>query len=305
MMYTLTKFPHLALTRIDLHPNGLRGFEHFLTSFLYRDDKLTFLVDIGPASTAPDLLLALHDLGVNRLDFILLTHIHLDHAGAAGHLARAFPQTPLVCHPKGLKHLHQPQKLWEASLAVLRENAVAYHEPLPAPAEQLLSCAEFHHPDIKVIEAPGHAPHHMCFAHSQCLFIGEAAGIFFNLGAGYLRPATPPRFAMDLALQTLDKLELIQPNWTAFAHYGVSDSGLIQIRQMRDQLHLWADTAQRVIIDGGGTMQDCTGELLLNDPLVANFSMFNDDEKARELDFFENALLGLLGWLGEQSSEKG
>lgn len=295
-MHTFTELS-AKLARIDLVPQSLTGFENFITSYVYRNGNNTFLIDIGPATTAPDLLLALKELGVTQVDYIFLTHIHLDHAGAAGHLAQAFPKTPIICHPKGLKHLHQPQKLWQGSLAVLKDFAVAYGEPQPVPAAQLMSADDFELAGLDIIKTPGHATHHLSFASADCLFIGEAAGVFFNLGFGYLRPATPPRFAMDLALQSLELLEQREPRFTAFAHYGVSENGLEQVRQAQTQLALWAQTAENIILNGGGNMADCIDVLLQTDPLLRNFDMFNAKEQQRERDFFVNALLGITDWL--------
>lgn len=238
------------LTQLDLVPLGLEGFEHFISSYVFKDDATTFLIDIGPASTAPDLLYALQTLNVPWVDYILLTHIHLDHAGAAGHLAQAFPQAKIVCHPMGLKHLHAPQKLWQSSLSVLKDFAVAYHEPQGVPLEQLVSVDDFDHSAISSIKTPGHAPHHVSYVHEECLFIGEAAGVFFNLADGYLRPAT----------------------------------------------------AKRVLLDEGRDMRVCIDELLSIDPLLRYFSLFNAAEQKRERGFYENALLGIVGWLQEGSA---
>lgn len=286
-----------GVARIDLVPRGLPGFGRFITSYLYRD-KETFLIDIGPASTAPDLLLALNELNVKRVDYILLTHIHLDHAGAAGQISAAFPKAKIVCHPRGLKHLHQPQKLWQGSLGVLKNFALAYHEPQPVPLERLVSAEDFSHLKVKVVNAPGHAPHHLNFLFNDYFFIGESAGIFFNLGANdYLRPATPPRFEMGQALETLNVLEKLQPGRTAFAHYGLSPNGLKQVKAAQSQLKLWADTARRVVLNEGRPMQDCIEELLEKDPNVRHFNKFTPAEQKRELDFFANALLGILGYL--------
>lgn len=285
------------LTRIDLVPPGLAGFERFITSYVFRDRKGTFLIDTGPAATASALLDTLAAMGITQIDYMLLTHIHLDHAGAAGHLARVFPKAKIVCHPSGVKHLQQPEKLWQGSLNVLKDFALAYHEPLPVPLEQLLPSGAFEHDGFKVMETPGHAPHHLSFLHPDCLFIGEAAGIFFNLGAGYLRPATPPRFMLTQALTSLDALAALRPQFTAFAHYGVSPNGLAQIEQAREQLELWVETAKRVILEQGRAMADCVEELLRIDPLVRSFNLFNAGEQQREREFFENALSGIVGWL--------
>lgn len=284
------------LTRIDLVPKGLTGFERFITSYVYRN-KHTFLVDIGPASTAPDLLLALKNMGVDQVDYILLTHIHLDHAGATGHIAKAFPKAKIVCHPKGIRHLHDPQKLWQSSLGVLKNFAVAYQEPVSASLEQLISADGFSLSGLQIIATPGHAPHHLSYAFNDCLFIGEAAGVFFNLGDGYQRPATPPVFVLEQALASLKTLEQLRPGFTVFAHYGASDNGLEQVVRAQRQLELWADTAKHVMLENGFSIENCIEELLQLDPHVRNFNMFNAVEQKRERDFFVNALLGISGWL--------
>lgn len=296
-MYKLTTLP-LGVTRIDLVPAGLTGFEHFIAAYVYQHGKEVFLIDIGPASTAPGLFLALRGLGVTRVDYVLLTHIHLDHAGAAGQIARAFPGAQIVCHPKGLKHLHRPQKLWQGSLAVLKDFAMAYHEPAPVPLERLAAANEFNHAAVRAINTPGHAPHHLSFLFNDYLFIGEAAGVFFNLGKeGYLRPATPPRFEMEQARQSLETLEALKPKRTAFAHYGLSENGLVQIKAAQNQLNLWAATAKRVMLDQGRGLEACIDELLRKDENMQNFYMFNALEQKREAEFFANALAGILGWL--------
>ncbi len=99
--------------QIHLTPPALPGFGDFISSWLMTGPA-TCLVDVGPASTADQLSAGLAALGVTRLDFILITHIHLDHAGATGHIAARFPEARIVCHDKGIPHLVDPAQLWKA-----------------------------------------------------------------------------------------------------------------------------------------------------------------------------------------------
>ncbi|MCK7504193.1 MAG: MBL fold metallo-hydrolase [Desulfobacterales bacterium] len=99
-------------------PRRSDGFADFISAWLVQG-RPSFLVDVGPASTAGQLLAALDTLGVTRLDYILLTHIHLDHAGAIGQVARRFPAARIVCHEKGIPHLVDPTQLWEGTRKVL------------------------------------------------------------------------------------------------------------------------------------------------------------------------------------------
>jgi glyoxylase-like metal-dependent hydrolase (beta-lactamase superfamily II) len=95
---------------IDLNIPEL-GYSRFISGWLYSGREMTFLVDTGPACTHDVLVDALRANGVKKLDWILLTHIHMDHAGGAGHLARDFPEARIVCHPKAVQHLVDPSRL--------------------------------------------------------------------------------------------------------------------------------------------------------------------------------------------------
>ena len=103
---------------IDLDIPSL-GYTKFISAWLYKGEGGSFLVDPGPARTIPALLDGLTRHGVTRLDLILLTHIHMDHAGGIGDLAEKFPDAKVVCHEKAVRHLLYPVKLWEGSLKVL------------------------------------------------------------------------------------------------------------------------------------------------------------------------------------------
>ncbi len=123
-MRTKIKIISDDLSLITLNP-PINGFENFVSAWLYQGE-ICFLVDVGPASTADGLLNILAEANVVHLDYILLTHIHLDHAGAIGEIAAAFPQTPIVCHPAGIPHLVEPQRLWEGTKKVLGSTANGY-----------------------------------------------------------------------------------------------------------------------------------------------------------------------------------
>ncbi|MEJ2222588.1 MAG: MBL fold metallo-hydrolase, partial [Desulfobacterales bacterium] len=92
----------------------MTGFGNFFSAWLYKGE-ITCLIDVGPSSAAPDLLQALGELNIDHLDYILLTHIHLDHAGAVAEIAEVFPQAPIVCHPSALSHLAEPSRLWDGT----------------------------------------------------------------------------------------------------------------------------------------------------------------------------------------------
>ena len=183
------------LFRITLSP-PLDGFGDFIAAWLVTGSP-AFLVDAGPAASAGQLSAALETLGVRRLDYILLTHIHLDHAGAAGFISARFPEAAVVCHDSAIPHLADPARLWEGSRKVLGAVAAGYGEPGPVARERLVPARGFAAQGITAHLTPGHAPHHVSYAAPPCLFAGEACGVRYEFdgGAEYLRPATRRAFS--------------------------------------------------------------------------------------------------------------
>ncbi len=278
----------------------LEGFADFIGVWLHAGPP-AFLVDVGPAATAEDLLAALCARGVARLDYLLLTHIHLDHAGAAGRIAAAFPQAAVVCHAKALPHLADPGRLWEGSRKVLGEVADGYGRPEPVEPGRLLPAERLVAGPIRALETPGHAVHHVSYLTPAALFIGEAAGVWYPMGGGegYQRPATPPPFFLDSALASLDALLALAPGRTAVGHLGLCPDGRALIARHRRQLVFWEawlarrldrfpeDDAARAALEG----------LAAEDPLLANLPRFPPAARRREEYFLSNSLAGIIGWV--------
>jgi glyoxylase-like metal-dependent hydrolase (beta-lactamase superfamily II) len=186
----------------------------------------TALIDTGTAAGAPRLLAALRGL---RLDYVFITHIHLDHAGAAGHLALAHPETLFFVHSRGLPYLLDPTRLVAGVRAASPALAPLYGEPLPVDGDRVVACADGESfrigPDIALaaIETPGHAPHHICFFEptNGILFAGDAVG---HHGAPVDLPLTvPPRFDPAASRASLVRLLELHPQTLAFTHFGLAD----------------------------------------------------------------------------------
>ena len=290
---------------IDLDLPSQPGFRKFISSWLYRDNGLTFVVDPGPLSTIPHLLAELRRLGVEQLDYILLTHIHIDHAGGCGALLAAFPQAQVICHPEGIRHLVAPEKLWQGTLKVLGPLAAAYGEIVAVPAERIAFCEELS--KCRVWMTPGHAQHHLSFQFGDLLFAGEVAGVHYPLESGiFMRPATPPRFILAVAQESLAKMIAREPQRLVFAHYGLVEDAGKYLRIARAQLDLW--------VRGVATTATVTPEereaaiiawLLAHDEYYRNVKLLPEDIRARERYFLGNSLRGMIEYVdGLNESER-
>lgn len=312
-MATSPASPHL----VDLD-QALTGQRRFISCWVAIAPELVFIVDPGPPSTADRLLGALEDLQIPRLDYILLTHVHLDHGGCTARVLERWPEARVVCHARGRPHLVDPTRLWQGSRQVLGEKAEVYGKPAPVPADSLAEFAEIESRGIQVIDTPGHAPHHVAFAHGDGLYLGECAGTFSTLGRGpraedyYLRPATPPRFFLETAVASLERVLAVDPfpRRLFFAHHGyfAGDTRRL-ITVARDQLQLWTTVVrdERRTLAALPHTEQPTGEdalmqhlreaLRRRDPYYARAEELPTDIQVREHDFSHQTLRGILGYL--------
>jgi glyoxylase-like metal-dependent hydrolase (beta-lactamase superfamily II) len=282
----------------------MTGFSNFFCAWLYQG-KITCLIDVGPSSTAPDLLRALRELNIEQLDYILLTHIHLDHAGAIGEIAEVFSQPQIVCHPFGLSHLTEPSRLWEGTKKVLGSMALEYGPIKPIAENRILEVSRFNNEFITPILTPGHAAHHVSFQTEKYLFAGEAGGVHRSMPANryYLRPATPPRFFLDVAVQSLDALIACRANTICYGHFGIQKDAAKMLQAHRKQLLLWEMLIKDEMDQHGngiGTqdhIDGCLTRLLKEDPLMAPFDQLPPDVQKRETDFLQNSIRGYIGYL--------
>ena len=124
-------YPQIDLVKLNI---PLEGFYNFIGCWIYYSGNQTILVDPGPRNTIATLVNALRERGIKNIDYILLTHIHIDHAGGVGLLLRYYPEAQVICHPEGIPHMIAPAKLWASSLKMLGPIAEAYGEIEPIPA---------------------------------------------------------------------------------------------------------------------------------------------------------------------------
>jgi glyoxylase-like metal-dependent hydrolase (beta-lactamase superfamily II) len=279
------------------------GFQRFFCAWVVRGER-TFLVDTGPARSAEVLVRRLKALGVDRLDHVLLTHIHLDHAGGLGRVLEAFPGARVVCHRRAVAHLADPAKLWEGSRKVLGDLADAYGAPRPVPEERLVAHDDARVPGLQILETPGHAPHHISFACGGRLFAGEAAGNRFQWeGREILRPATPPRFYLEECLASVDRLRGLESRVLCYGHYGAANGSHAMLDRFREQLLRWRDLLASLLREQPGAgVGTCLEHVLAEDPELQSFPRLDPETRQRERFFLGNSVRGYLQYLGSSPS---
>ena len=284
---------------IDLDQSAMEGFRKFLSAWCYCSDALTFVVDPGPLSTIPHLIRELQKLAVVRLDYILLTHIHIDHAGGTGALLEQFPEATVVCHPAGSLHMVAPEKLWQGSVQVLGKRMTdVYGEIVAIPEARILAAENdgvLGTSGLRTFFTPGHAVHHCCYLLDTLLFGGEVAGVHSEVPEGiYMRPATPPRFILEVALDSIDRMIALQPEHLVIAHHGLVTPALDYLQIGREQFTLWVKgVAATLSVDDDHRHQTFLDWLLKNDPHFRNIDQLEPDLRAREEVFIGNTLRGM------------
>jgi glyoxylase-like metal-dependent hydrolase (beta-lactamase superfamily II) len=214
------------------------------------------LVETGSQSSVPALLKSLEELGVAPGDLagIAVTHIHLDHAGGVGDVARAFPKATVYVHEKGARHLADPERLVKSAATVyggLLDSLYGRLDPTPPERIHILQDGETievgNGRTLTTIDSPGHAKHHLALHDSESgiLFAGDAVGVRLP-DVGVLRPATPPAdFDLDLAVNSLHKFKDRNPAGVALAHYGLLPDPLGMLDEAEETLRQWAGVAER------------------------------------------------------------
>ncbi|MCK4412491.1 MAG: MBL fold metallo-hydrolase [Candidatus Eisenbacteria sp.] len=290
--------PVLHMINLD---QKLVGHQKFLSCWVSCSQEMSFLVDPGPPTSAAHLIDELKALAITRLDYILLTHVHIDHAAGAAHVLEAFPDARILCHEQGIEHMIDPTRLWQSSLSVLRPVAEAYGPPPPVPASSIATLSEIEGAGIEVIPTPGHAAHHLSFLHEGTLYVGEAVGLRVPIpGHIYLRPATPRRFVLEVALDSIDRLLALQPapERMAFPHFGMVDDPVEYMKISRKQMPHWVEIVRELLRESADDLVGRAHERLLDaDPYYATVTLLDPDIQQRERLYLEQTLEGLVEYV--------
>lgn len=214
------------------------GFKRprFAAAYLLADGGHGAFVDTGTHHSVPRLLEALDTVGLGRVDvdWVILTHVHLDHAGGAGELMRHLPNAKLAVHPRGARHMIDPSKLWAGATAVYGEAAMRsdYGYATPVDAERVVEVVdgrrlEFGDRELLCLDTPGHARHHICVWDdaSRSFFTGDTFGLSYReldteRGPFALPTTTPVQFDPEALHTSIDRLMSMHPQAMYLTHYG-------------------------------------------------------------------------------------
>ncbi|RJL20717.1 MBL fold metallo-hydrolase [Bailinhaonella thermotolerans] len=238
----------------------MAGLPGITAGYLIRGDR-PCLVETGTSTSAPVVRDALHHLGVGPGDLatVVVTHIHLDHAGGVGDIARAFPNAEIVVHEKGARHLADPSRLMASARMVWGDKLdVLFGDLSPTDAHRIRALGDTGSIDLgggRRLDShysPGHAKHHVGLIDSQTgdLYVGDAAGVYLP-ATDDLRPATPPPdFDLDTALASLALFRSLDPARLLFSHYGPVGAVPQALERSAEELRVWTALTRQARADG-------------------------------------------------------
>ena len=218
------------------------GRERVIGVYLLETPEGPALFDCGPSTCVPALKQALRERGLELQDVLhlLLSHIHLDHAGAAGVLVREHPELQVHVSPIGAPHLVDPTRLEQSARRLYGDEFdTLWGELAPVPQANVRETGD-RVLGFDCFPSPGHASHHVCYLdRNGTLYAGDAAGVRIQPSGFVLPPTPPPEFDLAAWESTLDELERRDPQRLALIHFGVADDPREHLAELRQRLRAW------------------------------------------------------------------
>ncbi len=293
------------LYQIDLNTAGI---PQLICSYVIMGKK-PILIESGPTSSVPNLLSALEELGIafGDVEYVALTHIHLDHGGGAGTLLKTLPNAKVIVHKRGMPHLVNPEALWHSAQSVLGGIANIWGQPEPIAKNRIIPVTESifdlgEGAKLTALETLGHASHNLSFHESfnNGVFPGDAAGTYVAK-YGVVVPTTPPPFRLEVALASLDKLIALNPSVLYFSHYGKVDNAVQRLEDYKVQLQLWADIAVEGVRKNQ-TLAQVRESIIAQDPVMNNIVDYVRNHQIYSKTMLENCVRGFYEWARRKQS---
>jgi glyoxylase-like metal-dependent hydrolase (beta-lactamase superfamily II) len=259
------------------------------------------VIDPGPSNSYERLKEHLERRNL-KVKYVIVTHVHIDHAGAAGLLVKDFPVEKVFVHPRGYKHLIDPSKLWSSSKDVLGPVAEYYGKPEPVPQDKVVSVDDGQRIEIGdkmfiFIHTPGHASHHMSIylLPNKILFSGDSAGVVLDVnGVPTQAPTTPPIFKPKMYINSIEKMKRLEPEplFLAPTHFGIREGFKKLIQKHEMQIRLWLDVALKSVMEGIDDIYEITKRISEADEDARRLLSSTNDYVKRA--FLYNSVLGIV-----------
>ena len=233
----------------------------FAGAYLIQQDGAAAIIETGTSYSVPGLLEIINYKGISSEEvlYIIPTHVHLDHAGGAGQLMQALPGARLVVHPRGARHMIDPDRLWQGASSVYGEDNMhgMYGELLPVAEERIMVAddgfeLDFNGRTLTFIDSPGHARHHFSIYDemSRGFFTGDTFGAAYRelitKGRPYMTPITTPvQFDPDAWYRSLDRYLEFEPERMYVTHFGMVENVPQLAGDLRRRIQFHAETAMK------------------------------------------------------------
>jgi len=228
----------------------------YTSAYLVVGDRIA-LIETGLSTSSGKILEGIKQLGFRyeNIDFIIVTHIHLDHAGGAGVVAKKLSSAKVVVHKDGAKHLIDPSRLIHSATKALGEFGKTYGLDKIVPVAQSRvepvdegSIIDLGSRKLEVLWTPGHAPHHICLYddRSRGMFVGDAVGLYYP-HEDLLKPTTPPPdFDVEVVIETIERLKKFKAEVLFFSHFGPNyevgstlESSIKELKRWEKEIWQW------------------------------------------------------------------
>ena len=285
----------------DLEPNNEK---EFITIYILIDDKIT-LIETGPACSHDNLIRGINKAGftLSDIDFIIPTHIHLDHFGGGGHIMEVCHNAKAVVHPNAVYHVSNIDKWWSGSLDFLGDVAELYGEPLPIPEKRIISAEDGFKLDLgtstlNAMHTPGHAPHHITWINKESAFVGDSLGLWYpEINKAF--PVTPGYYRHDLALQSIRYMSKLNIDELFYTHFGPRPAA-DAFQQTIHEFETWMSTVEDGINENLSSKEILDTLFLTQDGLKLTDIKHGIHQRNTHLGSIE----GMMGWIKRENEKK-
>jgi glyoxylase-like metal-dependent hydrolase (beta-lactamase superfamily II) len=278
------------------------GYRNLICSYVIKGTKV-ILVESGPTSSVHRLVDGLKELSIplETVEYVAVTHVHLDHGGGVGTLLKLLANAKVIVHPRGMPHLINPERLWESAQSVLGYVSEIFGKPEPVPKERITPVTEGSFDldgdaKLKVTETLGHASHSLSFYETLNggVFPGDAAGTYFPEFDAVI-PTTPPPFRLDAALASLDKLVSLNPAALYYSHFGKASNAVQRLKDYKAQLELWGKIAVEGVKENRSFDQICE-RILSEDEVMHRLAGFLSAHRIYSVTALGNTVQGFVDY---------